>query len=84
MFGEQVCISSAPSSWIFDTPGAAAELCLLLANSFFDSTGESRPWTAESTLESGSVMLTGKVVSELDRKQIKALEYLRGPFEVSD
>lgn len=43
---------------MFITPGAAAELALLL--SLVSLGGEDdRPWTAESTLESGSVMLTG-------------------------
>lgn len=39
---------------MFITPGAAAELALLLSL----GGDEDRPWTAESTLESGSVMLT--------------------------
>lgn len=38
---------------MFMTPGAAAELARLLSLGGDDD----RPWTAESTLESGSVML---------------------------
>lgn len=42
------------------TPLAAAELCLRLPLTAFGESGD-RPWTAESILDNGSVMLSGEI-----------------------
>jgi hypothetical protein len=58
--GSSISVPSASRSKMFITPGAAAELFLRAATpSLAPSLGgdEARPWTAESTLLSGSVIL---------------------------
>lgn len=58
--GEAAAWDYEPRSKMFITPGAAAELFLRAATpSLAPSLGgdEARPWTAESTLLSGSVIL---------------------------